>query len=128
MRRVVPLGRRVLFSRSFSSFVVNDLKLSSAKAAGSPGGSDVLVKMIAAPINSSDLAVTKSGSEGVGVVAAMGEKVTGLREGDWVFPPFGSSSWASEMVIDSSKLLRVSIGCDFIHDFELCCLFLFVIA
>ncbi len=110
MKRVVPLGRRVLLSRSLNSLAVKDLKLGSAKAAGSPEGSDVLVKMLAAPINSGDLAVTKSGSEGVGVVAAMGEKVTGLREGDWVFPPYGSGSWASEMVIDSSKLLRVSNG------------------
>ena len=104
-RRVIP--GLVSKGRALSAFAVKDLKLGSAAAAGSVSGSEVLIKMVAAPINSGDLTTTKSGSEGVGMVTAMGDKVTGLREGDWVFPPYGTSSWASEMVVDSSKLMRV---------------------
>ena len=95
--------------RSLSSMAVKDLKLGSAAAAGSVAGSDVLIKMIASPINAMDVSTSKSGSEGVGMVAAMGDKVTGLREGDWVLPPLGTGAWASEIVMESSKLMRVSL-------------------
>lgn len=107
IRRVIPgLASK---GRALSGLAVKNLKLGSAAAAGSVSGNECLVKMVAAPINSGDLTSTKSGSEGVGMVAALGDKVTGLREGDWVFPPYGTSSWASEMVIDSSKLTRVRV-------------------
>ena len=106
MQRAIYKSKHI---RSLASLAVKDLKIQNVATVGGPvSGSDVLVKMIAAPINASDLSTTTSGSEGVGMVAAMGEKVTGLREGDWVFPPLGTSTWASEMIVDSSKLMRVS--------------------
>ena len=61
-RRVIPgLASK---GRALSAFAVKDLKLGSAAAAGSVSGSEVLIKMVAAPINSGDLTTTKSGSEG----------------------------------------------------------------
>ncbi|KAK2106320.1 hypothetical protein P7K49_015834 [Saguinus oedipus] len=62
------------------------------------GGSDVLVKMLAAPINPSDINMIQGnygllpelpavgGNEGVAQVVAVGSSVTGLKPGDWVIP------------------------------------------
>ena len=50
----------------------------------------VLVKMVASPINNSDIMLSTSGSEGGGMVAAKGDKVTSLREGDWSCRPWDS--------------------------------------
>ncbi|XP_073936864.1 enoyl-[acyl-carrier-protein] reductase, mitochondrial isoform X3 [Castor canadensis] len=62
------------------------------------GGSDVRVRMLAAPINPSDINMIQGnygllpklpavgGNEGVGQVVAVGSSVTGLKPGDWVIP------------------------------------------
>ncbi|XP_045874173.1 enoyl-[acyl-carrier-protein] reductase, mitochondrial isoform X3 [Meles meles] len=62
------------------------------------GGSDVHVKMLAAPINPSDINMIQGnygllpklpavgGNEGVGQVVAVGGSVTGVKPGDWVIP------------------------------------------
>ncbi|XP_046325454.1 enoyl-[acyl-carrier-protein] reductase, mitochondrial isoform X3 [Marmota monax] len=62
------------------------------------GGSDVHVKMLAAPINPSDINMIQGnygllpklpavgGNEGVGQVEAVGCRVTRLKPGDWVIP------------------------------------------
>ncbi|XP_045401687.1 enoyl-[acyl-carrier-protein] reductase, mitochondrial isoform X3 [Lemur catta] len=62
------------------------------------GGSDVHVKMLAAPINPSDINMIQGnysllpklpavgGNEGVGQVVAVGSNVTRLKPGDWVIP------------------------------------------
>ncbi|XP_024090018.1 enoyl-[acyl-carrier-protein] reductase, mitochondrial isoform X3 [Pongo abelii] len=62
------------------------------------GGSDVRVKMLAAPINPSDINMIQGnygllpelpavgGNEGVAQVIAVGSNVTGLKPGDWVIP------------------------------------------
>ena len=98
------LGR----GRTMSSLAVKGLKLGKGTPAAAVKANEVLVKMIASPINSGDLVTSTSGSEGVGMVAAKGDKVTALREGDWVLPPLGTMAWASEMVVDQSQLVRVS--------------------
>ena len=112
---MLPRGIRaavaVAKGRSFSSLAVKDLKLGKGAAAAAVKANEVLVKMVASPINSSDLITSTSGSEGVGMVAAKGDNVTSLREGDWVLPPLGIGAWTSEMVLDQSKLVRVSIFC-----------------
>uniref|UniRef100_UPI001E1AFC7C enoyl-[acyl-carrier-protein] reductase, mitochondrial isoform X2 n=1 Tax=Jaculus jaculus TaxID=51337 RepID=UPI001E1AFC7C len=62
------------------------------------GGSDVRVRMLAAPINPSDINMIQGnygllpklpavgGNEGVGEVIEVGSSVTGLKPGDWVIP------------------------------------------
>ncbi|XP_047584723.1 enoyl-[acyl-carrier-protein] reductase, mitochondrial isoform X3 [Lutra lutra] len=62
------------------------------------GGSGVHVKMLAAPINPSDINMIQGnygllpklpavgGNEGVGQVVAVGGSVTGVKPGDWVIP------------------------------------------
>nr|XP_017202017.2 enoyl-[acyl-carrier-protein] reductase, mitochondrial isoform X2 [Oryctolagus cuniculus] len=62
------------------------------------GGSDVRVRMLAAPINPSDINMIQGnygllprlpavgGNEGVGQVVAVGSNVTALKPGDWVIP------------------------------------------
>ncbi|XP_042851978.1 enoyl-[acyl-carrier-protein] reductase, mitochondrial isoform X1 [Panthera tigris] len=62
------------------------------------GGSDVHVRMLAAPINPSDINMIQGnygllpklpavgGNEGVGQVVAVGSSVTGVKPGDWVIP------------------------------------------
>lgn len=104
---VAQLGR----GRQLSTLAVKNLKLGKGAPAAAVKATEVLVKMVASPINSSDLVSSTSGSEGVGMVAAKGDKVTALREGDWVLPAMGTAVWTSEMVVDQSKLVRVSIMC-----------------
>ena len=79
-RMAALLGR----GRTMSSLAVKGLKLGKGTPAAAVKANEVLVKMIASPINSGDLVTSTSGSEGVGMVAAKGDKVTALREGDWV--------------------------------------------
>ncbi|XP_067581276.1 enoyl-[acyl-carrier-protein] reductase, mitochondrial isoform X1 [Pseudorca crassidens] len=62
------------------------------------GGSDVHVKMLAAPVNPSDINMIQGnygllpklpavgGNEGVGQVVAVGSSVTRVKPGDWVIP------------------------------------------
>ena len=91
-----------------SSLAVKGLKLGKGTPAAAVKANEVLVRMIASPINSGDLVSSTSGSEGVGMVASKGDKVTTLQEGDWVLPPLGTGAWTSEMVVDQSQLVRVS--------------------
>ena len=91
-----------------STLAVKNLKLGKGAPAAAVKANEVLVKMVASPINSSDVMSSTSGSEGVGMVAAKGDKVTTLREGDWVLPAMGTATWTSEIVVDQSKLVRVS--------------------
>ncbi|XP_068125260.1 enoyl-[acyl-carrier-protein] reductase, mitochondrial [Hyperolius riggenbachi] len=86
----------------------------------SPLDYEVRVKMLAAPINPSDLNMVQGtyallpqlpavgGNEGVGVVAAIGRHVTSLRPGDWVIPvDAGLGTWRTEGVFNESVLIRV---------------------
>nr|XP_016813147.2 enoyl-[acyl-carrier-protein] reductase, mitochondrial isoform X3 [Pan troglodytes] len=84
------------------------------------GGSDVRVKMLAAPINPSDINMIQGnyrllpelpavgGNEGVAQVVAVGSNVTGLKPGDWVIPAnAGLGTWRTEAVFSEEALIQV---------------------
>jgi len=82
-----------------------------------PGAGEVLIEMIAAPINPSDvLTITGQygalpplpaigGNEGVGRVAALGDGVTGLAVGTRVLMPVAAGSWVSHTVAKAATLM-----------------------
>ncbi|XP_055467075.1 enoyl-[acyl-carrier-protein] reductase, mitochondrial isoform X1 [Psammomys obesus] len=83
-------------------------------------GSDVHVRMLAAPINPSDINMIQGnygllpklpavgGNEGVGEVVAVGPSVSGLRPGDWVIPAnAGLGTWRTEAVFSEEALIGV---------------------
>lgn len=84
-----------------------------------PGAGEVLLELIAAPINPSDvLTITGQygllpplpaigGNEGIGRVAALGEGVTDLAVGDRVLMPVGAGSWVSHVVASAAALMRM---------------------
>ncbi|XP_005317767.2 enoyl-[acyl-carrier-protein] reductase, mitochondrial [Ictidomys tridecemlineatus] len=84
------------------------------------GGSDVHVRMLAAPINPSDINMIQGnygllpklpavgGNEGVGQVEAVGCRVTRLKPGDWVIPAnAGLGTWQTEAVFSEKALIQV---------------------
>ncbi|XP_057559024.1 enoyl-[acyl-carrier-protein] reductase, mitochondrial isoform X3 [Hippopotamus amphibius kiboko] len=92
------------------------------------GGSDVHVKMLAAPINPSDINMIQDeearvqlgnygllpklpavgGNEGVGQVVAVGSSVTRVKPGDWVIPAnAGLGTWRTEAVFSEDALITV---------------------
>ncbi|XP_011356081.1 enoyl-[acyl-carrier-protein] reductase, mitochondrial isoform X1 [Pteropus vampyrus] len=84
------------------------------------GGSDVHVKMLAAPINPSDINMIQGnygflpklpaigGNEGVGQVVAVGSSVTRVKPGDWVILAHsGLGTWRTEAVFSEEALIRV---------------------
>ncbi|XP_039090013.1 enoyl-[acyl-carrier-protein] reductase, mitochondrial isoform X2 [Hyaena hyaena] len=84
------------------------------------GGSDIHVKMLAAPINPSDINMIQGnygllpklpavgGNEGVGQVVAVGSNVTGVKPGDWVIPANpGLGTWRTEAVFSEETLIGV---------------------
>ncbi|KAM7099720.1 enoyl-[acyl-carrier-protein] reductase, mitochondrial isoform 3-T5 [Molossus nigricans] len=84
------------------------------------GGSDVHVKMLAAPINPSDINMIQGnygllpklpavgGNEGVGQVVAVGSSVTAVKPGDWVIPATaGLGTWRTEAVFSEEALLSI---------------------
>jgi NADPH2:quinone reductase len=84
-----------------------------------PGPGQVVLRMVARPINPSDLLTISGeygrlpslpavpGLEGVGRVAAVGEGVTGWREGDRAIPLGSSGTWRDHVVADAARLLPV---------------------
>jgi trans-2-enoyl-CoA reductase len=87
------------------------------------GPQDVMIKMLAAPINPADLTIIEGGydrspplpavggNEGVGEVIALGTEVTDKKVGDWVIPAhnlFGT--WRSHAVCPSNALDVVTAG------------------
>lgn len=89
-----------------------------------PGAGEVLLEMLAAPINPSDvLTITGQygalpplpaigGNEGVGRVAALGDGVTTVSVGDWALLPVGGGTWVSHVVVPAATLMRVPAGGD----------------
>jgi NADPH:quinone reductase-like Zn-dependent oxidoreductase len=89
-----------------------------------PGPGQVLVAVLAAPINPSDVLMLTGqygmlpplpavgGSEGVGRVAQLGPDVTGLTVGQTVLLPAGSGTWASHLVSDARRLVPLPTGAD----------------
>ena len=82
-----------------------------------PNGSDVIVKMVAAPVNPSDRRAihngsaqgpTVGGSEGVGIVQEVGAGCTTRQKGDHVvFNTPGVGTWADHVVVNEAKLDQV---------------------
>lgn len=82
-----------------------------------PGLGEVLIEMIAAPINPSDvLTITGQygalpplpaigGNEGVGRVAALGDGVTAIAVGTRVLMPIAAGSWVSHAVAKAQSLM-----------------------
>ncbi|XP_026227037.1 enoyl-[acyl-carrier-protein] reductase, mitochondrial isoform X2 [Anabas testudineus] len=84
------------------------------------GAKDVLVKMLAAPINPSDINMIQGtyailpdlpavgGNEGVAQVIEVGSQVKFLKTGDWVIPrDAGLGTWRTEAVLAEDDLIAV---------------------
>jgi NADPH:quinone reductase-like Zn-dependent oxidoreductase len=87
-----------------------------------PGLGQVRVRMRVRPINPSDLFAIRGrygvlpklpatpGMEGAGVVDALGEGVTELREGQQVVPLGGGGTWQEYVVVEARSLLPLPPG------------------
>ena len=88
------------------------------------GPGQVLIKVLAAPINPSDVLTLTGvygmlpplpavgGNEGVGVVAELGPGVASPAVGQTVLLPVGAGTWSSHMVADAAKLMPLPNGVD----------------
>lgn len=86
------------------------------------GPDDVLVKMVAAPINPSDINTLEgkygilpslpavAGLEGAGRIVAMGNNVTGLEIGRHVRPPSGIGTWREAFVVKAAGIVTLPSG------------------
>jgi trans-2-enoyl-CoA reductase len=92
-------------------------------AALQPGPDEVLVRMIAAPVNPADWNVIEGsygelpsspctiGNEGVGVVEQVGSSVNGFTTGQMVLPlVFGT--WAEQILVPAASLVALPEGLD----------------
>lgn len=82
-----------------------------------PKAGEVLLEMLAAPINPSDVLTLTGqygmlpplpavgGNEGIGRVAALGHGVTSIAVGQRVLLPIGSGTWASHLVAPAAGLI-----------------------
>ncbi|XP_028985479.1 enoyl-[acyl-carrier-protein] reductase, mitochondrial [Betta splendens] len=84
------------------------------------GSKGVLVKMLAAPVNPSDINMIQGtyailpdlpavgGNEGVGQVVQVGSQVKSLKTGDWVIPrDAGLGTWRTEAVLAEDDVIAV---------------------
>lgn len=84
------------------------------------GANDVLVKMLAAPINPSDINMIQGtyailpdlpavgGNEGVAQVLEVGSQVKSLKTGDWVIPKdAGLGTWRTEAVLPEKDVISL---------------------
>ena len=90
----------------------------------SPGAGQVLVEVLAAPINPSDLLTLTGdygvlpdlpavgGNEGVGRVVETGSGVSQPSVGQTVLLPVGSGTWASHLVTDAAGLVSLPVEAD----------------
>ena len=88
------------------------------------GPGQVLIKVLAAPINPSDVLTLTGvygmlpplpavgGNEGVGVVAEWGPGVSSPAIGQTVLLPVGAGTWSTHMVADAVKLMPLPNGVD----------------
>lgn len=82
-----------------------------------PGPGQALVKVVAAPINPSDVLTLTGeygmlpslpaigGNEGVGKLVALGPDTQGPEQGQLVLLPVGIGTWASHVLVDARKLI-----------------------
>jgi len=88
-----------------------------------PAAGEVLIEMLAAPVNPADINVIEGkygdlpdlpatiGNEGVGRVARIGAGVTGLAVGRMVLP-MGFGTWTREMVVPAAGVVPLPEGLD----------------
>lgn len=87
---------------------------------GPVGAKDVLVKMLAAPVNPSDINMIQGtyailpdlpatgGNEGVGQVTEVGSQVKSLKPGDWVIPKdAGLGTWRTAAVLAEDDVISL---------------------
>ncbi|XP_071454895.1 enoyl-[acyl-carrier-protein] reductase, mitochondrial [Hetaerina americana] len=85
-----------------------------------PQSGEVLVKMLAAPVNPADINTIQGvypvkpklpaigGNEGVGVVEEVGEGVKKVKKGDWVLPrDTGWGTWRSHAVSKEKNFIKI---------------------
>jgi len=89
-----------------------------------PAPDDVIVQMLAAPINPADLNAIEGkypgrrevpvvpGFEGAGIVVELGANVKNLKQGVLVIPPHNVGTWREALVVDASQLVEVPSGID----------------
>lgn len=89
-----------------------------------PGPGQVMLEVLAAPINPSDVLTLTGeygrlpdlpavgGNEGVGRVSSVGERVEGLESGRIVMLPLGSGTWRSHMIADASTVIALPQDAD----------------
>ena len=87
-----------------------------------PGAGEILVTQVCAPINPADLNTVEGkypirpdlpgtpGVEGVGIVAEIGEGVTGFTPGKSVLLPHGFGCWRESGVLAAEGLVKVPAG------------------
>ena len=98
------------------------LQLKTIESVGKPADNQVKLKVLAAPINPSDINMIEGtygvkattfpaygGNEGVAKVLEVGKQVQGLQEGDWVIPAeAGLGTWRQELICASSSVLKIA--------------------
>ncbi len=94
-----------------------------AEDPGAPGAGEVLIEMLACPINPAELLLIEGkyasrpplparlGIEGAGRVSAVGETVTGLAPGDLVMS-LGRANWAERLVLKAGEVVKAPAGTD----------------
>lgn len=82
-----------------------------------PGSGQILLEVLAAPINPSDVLTLTGeygilpplpavgGNEGVGRVAVLGDGVSGVEQGQTALLPVGSGTWSSHVLADAKDLI-----------------------
>ncbi len=87
------------------------------KEPGAPEADEVLVEMLACPINPAELLIIEGryaskpplpahlGIEGAGRVLALGEAVTGLAAGDLVMS-LGRANWAEKLILKAGEVIK----------------------
>ena len=86
---------------------------------GAPGAGEIVVDMEFSPINPSDLVLMRGlygvkpklpapvGSEGVALVVKVGSGVAGIKEGDRVLFPRGTSTWLTRSKVKADGLFAL---------------------
>ena len=95
---------------------------------GKPRKNEVLIRMLASPINPADINMLQGiypirpklpaigGNEGVGEVLEVGDNVKDLKKGDWVLPALpGWGTWRSHAICEPKQLVPVSNSLSVIH-------------
>ena len=92
--------------------------------AGKPGENQVLIEVLAAPINPSDVLTLTGeygalpplpaigGNEGVGRISAVGPGAEAWTNGEIVLLPVGCGSWSTHVMADASKLVALPTRAD----------------